>query len=643
MALANPVPQQELTRTGQPVTPWGPILGVLLSVALNLVAAMGYVRFREYSGFTDHFNTIGVVFVLFLLCWPVAGAVRWLFRRTLGTADRALVYFCLMLATVVPTMGFCGYLLPLISGVSYYATGENRWQALLVGRLTPWLITRPGKPVAWFYEGLPPGKSVPWDLWTTPLLFWGLFFVVLSLVSLAMMVLLRRQWQEHEHLAYPLTALPLELVGAAPDRKLPLYRNGLFWMGFALALPFASYNAVARLLSLTGVAALKPTMFRVSFRMFRQSMSGMLSFDPLVLGLSYLVTVDVLLSVWVFFWIAFCCVGLLNILGVPPGAAFPHAAGGALFAPLQTGAVFFLAGAALWTARAHLRDAWRGHAKDDDEIAPYRLAWAMALGGFVVLWYLLTLTGLSIPVAGLLLGLAFAFYLGTTLLLAQTGMGRLRAPNAAGSMLTQLVGSANLSGNQMAALGLSFIWSGDLQLFTMGTSAMGLRVWHEARPERPRWALPAGIVTLILSLFAACIAYLAFGYRYGAHSGYGWYFSGSPMVVWNWTASQIQNPTQASSGALALMAVGAVLTCIVATLHKVYFWWPLHPAGLAISLINTTQIDWFSMFLAWLVKVTILHYAGPRAFRISLPLFLGMIAGSVVGASGSFLLGMLTA
>lgn len=625
------------------LTAWGPLLGVLLSVGLNVLAGFGYVRFNEYSGFTDHFNTIGVVFVLLLLCWPVSALTYRLFRRTLSSADRALIYFCLMLATVIPTMGFLGYLLPIISGVRYYATAENHWSTLLGDHLQPWLLTTPGTGIRWFYESLPPGASVPWSSWISPLLFWGVFFLTLSLVSLALMVLLRRQWQEHEHLAYPLTMLPLELIGAAPRRDRPLTRNPLFWIGFGLAFGLAFYNAATVILSKADLLTLRQSPFRLGVPMFRQTVSANFSLDPLVLGLSYFVTVDVLASVWVFHWLAACVTGIMNILGFSQTGGAPHAAGNAYLALQQTGSLFFLAGAALWTARSHLAATWRGAVSDADEIAPYRLAWVVVIVGFAVLWYLLALTGLAALLAGLVLVLGFGLFLGTTLLLAQTGIGRLRAPHSAPGLVAQLVGTARLSASQIAALGLTFIWGGDLQLFAMGTSAHGLQAFHEAGADRPRWAGPLAVLALVAALAAGMWAYLAFGYRYGALGGYGWYFKGSPVLVWTWTTAQLRGGTPATRGGVPMVLLGAALAFAVDTLHKRYFWWPLHPAGLAISQINTVVIDWFSMFLAWLIKVAVLHYGGPKAFRASIPAFLGLIAGACTGVSLSFLVRMLTA
>ena len=65
--------------------------------------------------------------------------------------------------------------------------------------------------------------------------------------------------------------------------------------------------------------------------------------------------------------------------------------------------------------------------------------------------------------------------------------------------------------------------------------------------------------------------------------------------------------------------------------------WPLHPAGLAIALTNTVSIDWFGMFLAWLIKLIVLRYGGVLLYRKTRPFFIGLILGTCIGIGGASL------
>ena len=59
-------------------------------------------------------------------------------------------------------------------------------------------------------------------------------------------------------------------------------------------------------------------------------------------------------------------------------------------------------------------------------------------------------------------------------------------------------------------------------------------------------------------------------------------------------------------------------------------WWPIHPLGFMVSTSWMIGRIWLSIFLAWLLKTAVLNYGGPKLYRKSRPLFLGMILGQIV-------------
>ena len=61
-----------------------------------------------------------------------------------------------------------------------------------------------------------------------------------------------------------------------------------------------------------------------------------------------------------------------------------------------------------------------------------------------------------------------------------------------------------------------------------------------------------------------------------------------------------------------------------------YVWWPLHPLGYPIGPTGIMDHLWFDMFLAWLIKVSVLRYGGVALYRKTRPFFMGMIAGHIV-------------
>ena len=125
----------------------------------------------------------------------------------LSASNFALIYAGLMVATVLPSMGFGGYFIPLIAGVFYYATPENNWSDILWPHIPSWAAPRDLEAIRQLFEGTSEGAAIPWDLWWEPMLWWGLFMLAFFLVSFALIALVHNQWSQRELLAYPLSAV----------------------------------------------------------------------------------------------------------------------------------------------------------------------------------------------------------------------------------------------------------------------------------------------------------------------------------------------------------------------------------------------------------------------------------------------------
>ena len=203
----------------------------------------------------------------------------------------------LVVACAIPTMGYSAQLLPIITAPFYFATPENNWAELIQPHIKPWLTPQSNLGIKYFYEGLPSWEDgIPWAIWIKPLLVWGSFAMALYLVMISMMVILRRQWMEHERLVYPLAQLPMEMAAPRGQSVLsPLFKSRIMWLGFGIAFLIASlkgfhfYNpAIPHLELEQSVPIFKNTetlFFRFSFPM---------------LGFCYLVNPDVAFSMWFF-------------------------------------------------------------------------------------------------------------------------------------------------------------------------------------------------------------------------------------------------------------------------------------------------------------------------------------------------------
>ena len=71
-----------------------------------------------------------------------------------------------------------------------------------------WPVPQSHDAIWGFYEGDPTG-AVPWAIWAAPMLYWAMFGLALFLAMVCLMVIVRRQWVEHERLAYPMIPAPV--------------------------------------------------------------------------------------------------------------------------------------------------------------------------------------------------------------------------------------------------------------------------------------------------------------------------------------------------------------------------------------------------------------------------------------------------
>ena len=308
----------------------------------------------------------------------------------------------------------------------------------------------------------------------------------------------------------------------------------------------------------------------------------------------------------------------------------------------QVGSLLCLVAVSLWLGRDFLREQWHiiiGKQSNNGNLVSPRIAVLLGLIGLIYMTCFLHASGLALGWSLVFLGVSLLVFFGIARLLAQTGIGRLRAPTSTPPIITNIAGSEAIGAQGISALGLSMVWTADLQLFLMGTLAHAFRVCEPARLRisgRKLLVFLGG--AMIVGLVTTILSYIYLGYRHGLVHGYVWYFVISPQYHWSWVANTINNPNPSEPLAILFMGIGASWAALLSLASYRWVSWPLHPVGLAVALTNTVSIDWFGMFLAWLFKLLILRYGGIVLYRRMLPLFIGLILGTSVGIGGASLL-----
>ena len=565
--------------------------------------------------------TPAAIFLFFVLVAVVNVILRLIHPRlALERGELAVAYFLILMANTLTGRAFSAMVLPVITGAYYYDTPENNWAEVVQPYLPAWPIPQEKEIIRGLYEGSSTGQ-VPWEAWLLPLFHWLSFGLALFLVMVCLMVIVRRQWVEHERLAYPMVQLPLAMIADGGRASLigPLFRSGLMWLGLAIPVAAGTVNALHN-------------YFGVLY-------SVKLGVNPSLLGFSYFIPRNVSLGLILFYWLNRGQRELMDSFGWQTREAamgvYSSYTDPMIIHQAMGGMIVLVLGT-LWVGRRHLRavlhKALRGNpaVDDTDEIVSYRTAVLGAFAGFLAMGCWLWQMGIPLLVVPLLLFGAFVVFMTITRVVAQGGVAAMFPPTNAPDFVVSAVGASTLGPRGMAGLALSYAWSVDTLILLMSACANGLKLITEVGlPNRRR--LFGGIVAVIVLTLGGSVGLnLLLGYKYGGVillPEYFWHIGQYPYWFMEKGIHQPEGPNL--NGWIHKGVGAAIMVLLMAAQHR-FAWWPFHPLGFPVSCVF--GIMWFSVFVAWIIKSLVLRIAGLGLFNRLKPFFLGLILGEGVVA-----------
>ena len=571
-----------------------------------------------------------LLFLLVALVQPLLVVIRpgWSF----APAELLSIAVMMMITTAIAGRGFVSIAMPIISGVYYFATPENGWADLLIPYVPTWMVPQDLQAIKGFYEGQPQGQPIPWGAWIEPLAWWFLLMLAFYAVVVCLMVIMRRQWMDRERLLYPLAQVPLSMVqdGATRAPLKPFLKQPGMWLGVSVPFTLHGINGLNHYYEFIGELT-----FAHSFALIENFVWLYLRFDCMWTGLAYLVNTNITFSLWFFFLLSkieqavFARIGLTGFESLD---IFSHPAMGILTHQVM-GAMIVMVGLGLWTARRHLwdvvRHVWRDDLRSDgEELISYRAATIGTVVGLAVMVVWLWRSGLPLwSVFVYLLG-AFIIFFALTRVIVEAGLAAAVQGMSGCGFLVSSVGSSVLGVKGMMAAGMTLAWAGDLLVFMMAPCANGIRMLHGLGRHRRRILVMMGLA-MIIGLVGGVGTIIALSYKYGAnnyHGSWAW-FAREPF---RFAAIFAHSPAGPSWDGWLWNGVGAAIMAGLIWARHHLLWWPLHPIGYLVSGTWILNSIWFSIFVAWLVKTLILHYAGVGGYRATRWFFLGMILGQFI-------------
>jgi len=612
---------------------------------------------------------------------------------TLTRQDLALIFAMTMLINPLPACGFFSYYAGEVLGPVGYASPDNKWEENLLPRIPQELRpvdpsialkdTKDEQPSKWFFNGLPERQAIPWAALLKPYAYWCVALVFVLAMLFAACLLLHRQWSERERLSFPMAQIPeLMMSGLGGERgQKPFFHSRLAWWGIGIVFALHSWNALADYSGLWPPIPLRIDNIDRDYlteEPWRHLNPVYMCIYPSVIGIMYLISLEVSFSLWFFFIVVLKICLLIAVKGFGMGQDqwFFAALEGqqSVFTAQGTGACFAMVLVSLFMARALL---WRslkqalGLAPSDpaDGISP-RATWLALLIGYggSVLWLCWAGVTWYWAAAGVLILLMTV--LGIARLVAEGGVFFLQmqanpAENLAGWFTPQALGPQNLVSLSLWSRIFVFDWyrsNPAINIF----SALQLATLTRLRTRPLVCGLIAALV-LVFSISFFSLHYVAYKTDGGLRGLNTWEFNSQPPSEFTGLNAKLEhmaafeekkkkfaekdeevpledvpNEARLDTTRLWWTAIGAIVMTFFLFMRTRVLWWP-HPIGYVMWMcVWPIMRMWFSYFLGWGIKALIVKFGGQKVYLEWRPFFIGLIVGEALAVIFWLLMDFLT-
>ncbi len=632
------------------VTPRSVLLGLTLTALADLwihYAELIMSAVQGHSAIAATSTPVGAVTLLFAVAAVNLLARSILPTLALGAAELLVIYAMIVTSTCLSSSGQLHFLVPTVAASFHYATSANDWAGIFHKFVPKWMAQTDPVALDGFYKGK---TAVPWNLWLPQMAAWCGFLLALSFATLCIVALLRRQWVEQERLSFPTISLPLALM----EEGVPIFKQPLFWGGLALPFGLAVMNTISLNQPNVPLISLRADLNLATLVQNSPPWNAMgntpISFYPFVIGLAYFIPVEVTFSAWFFFLMT----RAENVLGAwlnidagmsgTPRATFPFIA--------QQGAGSFLALALvpLYLARKYLKEVFAkalgepSDIDDSDEPLSYRAALIGLVLSVAVMIGFCIAGGMQPLLAAALIFLALCYMTAATRIRAETGNAWLFGPDTdVSTLLTRTLGTGFLTPSDLTIL--TFMRpacaNSDMRCLPMPHQLEAMKMADMVGASR-RKLFGAICIGTVFGLIVSFSIALMLWHGYGAEAKTDAWRTMMGRQPFDNLSALLRNPAPPDGRGIGAVGFGFVITTALILLRTAFTWWPLHPVGYAMASTNTMTSTWMPFLIAWLLKSLVLRYGGAALYKKTIPFFLGLIAGDLLGGGLTTAYGALT-
>lgn len=575
----------------------------------------------------------GVVFTMFVIILINLLVKRLFPNSALTQGEMITIYVMLCMAAGLAGHDTLQLTIPAIPHAFWFDTPENEWQELIHPHVPRWLVVSDKNIMRGFYEGETPFYTKETIMAWLPLtLWWTAFIGALGMIMICLNVFVRKQWTEHEKLAYPIIQLPIAITEGGGTSK--FFKNRMLWYGFGIAALIDVINGLNHFYPQIPRIPVRHNYHNIGQYFTEKPWNAVgsipLPLYPFVIGLGFLLPLDLSFSLWFFYLFRKGQEVATSAIGVRlPG--FPY------LSEQSAGAWFGLFFIAIWVTRSHLKEVFKKvigmktNLDDSEEPISYRMATILTIVSFTfIIWFCLK-AGMTLGIIIPFFVIFYAFSLAITRARAELGPP---AHEMAGMMnsqqiLVNVLGARRVGVNNLTVSMYFWFFSGrGYREHIMPHQLEGFKMAERARMSNKKLVLAMALAIIVGSLasFWALVSEL---YRIGGENGP----SVGHIGQFEWLTNLLNYPKGTNFPAIFGMIAGLIFTFFLMFMRMRFLWWPFHPAGYALSTNFGVEYFWSCLVIATIVKWVVLKFGGASAHNKARTFFFGVILGEYcVGA-----------
>lgn len=637
--------------------------GLLFVVLFCAFTPLNNIKLQNSPLAGGHFPlaSFACLLILLVVVNPILSLIKqeWRFY----SQELLLIWSMVTVATGIAYTGFMRTFLINITTPEWFTTTSSNLGGALLPLLPPSLFPKDPGEIRVLYRGIEGGVDlswfevlhrIPWMTWTIPMLWWGLFVLMVYMAMIGMTGIFAHQWIENEKMNFPLLRVPEILSQEADKKRLWKYfSHRYFLIGFGIPVFLHLINGLHTYFPETPEI---PTLVLLQPYIPKEGLlSGFYKMKiyiyPAFIGFAFLASKQVSFSLWVFFIMGGLFPGLLQSLGW----RLPAAAIGTTFGPVFSRAeemqmigafavyFFFI----LWLARGHLSllaqsifDSSKSIENHRGFLSP-RTSFYLFVLGFAGVTFWLTFCGMGFLAALLFLGVCFMLQLVSSKLICQGGLPYYTLTLAPSDGFLAAIDTRFIAPVTLY-LGLiiqkvAFL---DLRESLMPSLVHSSKLSGDSNPRsRFFWAL---VLAIFAGLVVSFVSMLALYYKFGIDSlPDNWAIETSRRIHEN-ASHLLSHPEGEKPWSIIFALVGIAMMTFLVMGYHLFIWWPFHPIGYLTTYSSAMQISWFCFFIGWFCNMLTLRYGGANFFGEARRLFIGLIVGDMVMAIVWLIVGIFT-